>query len=232
MNTLFERNITNYKDEWLTPLPIIQSLGQFDLDPCSPINRPWNTAQHHYTIEDNGLQKNWFGRVWCNPPYSDIENWVKKCAYHANSTLLVFARTETEWFFRHIWNKADSIFFFANRIRFYDVNGNKAASNSGAPSVLVAYGKINVEALADSNLQGKHIPLNYTPIIIVGISPKWISVVTIAVNQFGDQQLKPIYDMVERIAPDKISNNQHWKAKVRQQLQLIRKNNTNAKLKN
>jgi hypothetical protein len=26
-------------DEWLTPPEIIAALGQFDLDPCSPINR-------------------------------------------------------------------------------------------------------------------------------------------------------------------------------------------------
>jgi len=72
--------------------------------------------------------------------------------------------------------------------------------------------------------QGRHVQLTYTPIIIVGISPKWISVVSIAVKQFGDDELKPVYDMVERIAPDKVAKNQHWKAKVRQQIQLIRKN--------
>lgn len=42
MNTSFERT-KNGKDEWLTPPYIIDSLGVFDLDPCSPINRPWDT---------------------------------------------------------------------------------------------------------------------------------------------------------------------------------------------
>ena len=42
-------------DEWLTPPEIIKALGPFDLDPCSPINRPWDTARKHYTIENNGL---------------------------------------------------------------------------------------------------------------------------------------------------------------------------------
>lgn len=56
------------KDEWLTPPSIIRSLGAFDMDPCSPLNRPWDTAENHYTIEDDGLSKPWTGRVWCNPP--------------------------------------------------------------------------------------------------------------------------------------------------------------------
>jgi hypothetical protein len=27
-------------DEWLTPPEIMARLGEFDLDPCSPVNRP------------------------------------------------------------------------------------------------------------------------------------------------------------------------------------------------
>ena len=28
------------KSEWLTPPEVIAALGEFDLDPCAPINRP------------------------------------------------------------------------------------------------------------------------------------------------------------------------------------------------
>ena len=42
-------------DEWLTPPEIIKALGPFDLDPCSPITRPWDTALKHYSILDMGL---------------------------------------------------------------------------------------------------------------------------------------------------------------------------------
>jgi hypothetical protein len=47
MTKNFNTNTEN-NDTWLTPPTIIQSLGEFDLDPCSPINRPWNTAKNHY----------------------------------------------------------------------------------------------------------------------------------------------------------------------------------------
>jgi hypothetical protein len=36
-------------DDWLTPPDIIAALGPFDLDPCSPETRPWDTAAKHYT---------------------------------------------------------------------------------------------------------------------------------------------------------------------------------------
>lgn len=36
MNTSFER-VKNSSDEWYTPKYIIDSLGDFDLDPCAPI---------------------------------------------------------------------------------------------------------------------------------------------------------------------------------------------------
>lgn len=227
MNTSHQISAEKYTDEWLTHPGIIESLGTFDLDPCSPVNRPWDTAKKHYTILDNGLIQEWDGRVWCNPPYSIIEAFMKKLADHNNGIALVFARTETQWFHNYVWEKADSIFFFKKRLRFFNSKGVQSKSNSGAASVLIAYGKDNMDAIASSGLHGKHILVNYSPMIVVGISPTWFSVVTIAVKHCGHDELAPVYDMVERMAPDKIEKNQHWKAKVRQQIQIVRSKSIN-----
>jgi hypothetical protein len=71
-------------DVWLTPPHIIEALGEFDLDPCSSEDRPWNTAKKHYTIKDDGLIQPWFGRVWCNPPYGPkMAPFLSKLAAHA-----------------------------------------------------------------------------------------------------------------------------------------------------
>lgn len=149
------------KDEWLTPPELLSRLGEFDLDPCSPIKRPWDTAKHHYTRKNDGLSKQWKGRVWLNPPYgTNTHRWMKKLAKHGNGIALIFARTETKIFFECVWPQADALYFINGRLTFCDVKGNPAPYNSGAPSVLVAYGENNVAALKRlSKKRGKFIQL-------------------------------------------------------------------------
>jgi hypothetical protein len=148
-------------DEWLTPPDILRHLGPFDLDPCSPINRPWSTAADHFTLLEDGLKQNWFGRIFLNPPYGQqTGRWLNKLAHHGNGIALTFARTETKMFFEHVWNKADAVLFLKGRPHFYTVEGNKARANSGAPVVLIAYGVNNKDLLKKIQLPGKFIDLN------------------------------------------------------------------------
>lgn len=147
-------------DEWLTPPSIIEKLKPFDLDPCAPINRPWPTAKHHYTRESCGLKNVWFGFVWCNPPYgSQTEQWLEKMNEHKNGIALIFARTDTSMFFNQVWYNASALLFIKGRLFFHYVDGSKAKANSGAPSVLVAYGKEAAIRLKNSGIEGKFIPL-------------------------------------------------------------------------
>jgi len=147
-------------DEWLTPPEIIHALGNFDLDPCAPVTRPWPTAKNHFTVIDNGLMLPWFGRVWCNPPYGrESQEWLARLAGHGNGIALIFARTETEMFFSQVWNKAHAVFFIKGRLFFHYVDGRKAEANSGAPSCLVAYGAANTKALEESGIKGMLVRL-------------------------------------------------------------------------
>lgn len=148
------------KDEWLTPPEIIQALGKFDLDPCHPINAPWVFCENYYTVNDDGLKQEWNGRVWMNPPYGKYATkWLDKLASHKNGIALIFARTETKMFFDHVWQKADAVLFLKGRLFFHHVSGEKAAANAGAPSVLIAYGKENVEILRNCKIEGFFIDL-------------------------------------------------------------------------
>lgn len=160
MNTTHERD-KDGKDEWLTPPYIVKALGEFDLDPCSPIKRPWDTAKCHYTIMDDGLKLPWHGRVWCNPPYGgQTGRWLQKMAAHNNGISLIFARTETNNFSKYVWLVASGILFIRGRLKFYHVNGAQGVWNAGAPSCLIAYGEDNLEALRKSGISGAVIDLN------------------------------------------------------------------------
>lgn len=158
MNTSFERS-ENTKVEWLTPPELVKKLGQFDLDPCCPVNAPFYHAENNYTMEDDGLTKEWFGRVYLNPPYGKgMELWLEKLKNHNNGIALIFARTETKCFFENIWDSASALLFVKGRIKFYHVSGIQGGT-PGAPSVFVAYGKNNATALKNSGIQGKYLEL-------------------------------------------------------------------------
>lgn len=154
------QSATALKDEWLTPRHVLAALGPFDLDPCAPQVRPWDTAARHYTVMDNGLVQPWEGRVWCNPPYGlEAAQWLARCADHGNAMALIFARTETRMFFDHVWPKAQGVLFLEGRLYFHHVCGRKASANAGAPSVLVAYGSANAECLKSCTLAGRYLAL-------------------------------------------------------------------------
>ena len=158
MDTSFERS-ENTTVEWLTPPELVIKLGEFDLDPCSPIDAPFLQAKNNFTIIDDGLSKDWFGRVYLNPPYGrGMELWLEKLKFHGNGIALIFARTETKCFFEHIWNDADAILFVKGRIRFYHISGIQAGT-PGAPSVFIAYGKENALALKNSGIEGRYLDL-------------------------------------------------------------------------
>jgi hypothetical protein len=148
-------------DEWLTPRYIIDDLGPFDLDPCAPIIRPWDTARKHFTVNDNGLLQEWGGVfVFMNPPYGQqTEYWLERMTIHDNGIALIYARTETEMFFKYVWNMADSVRFIEGRLYFHYVDGSRAKTNSGAPSVLIAYGNEADSRLKRSKIKGQYIKL-------------------------------------------------------------------------
>jgi hypothetical protein len=155
---------TSATDEWLTPPYLLAALGgaeSFDLDPCSPVVRPWNTARFHYNVHDNGLMKPWRGRVWLNPPYGPppvVGPWMRRMAHHGEGCCLIFARTETDVFFDTVWDKATAVMFLRGRLRFHHVDGRRSGGG-GAPSVLIAYGWADAAILERCGLDGRFIRL-------------------------------------------------------------------------
>ena len=149
---------------WLTPKPIVDSLGTFDLDPAGAPG--WELAKRTFLLEngEDGLELPWEGRVWLNPPYGK-EAWpfLRKLADHAHGTALIFARTETEIFFETVWGSATAVLFLKGRLTFLDgVEQKPARANSGAPSCLVAYGAEDARALAYSGLPGRLVLIDKT----------------------------------------------------------------------
>ena len=139
----------------ITPRWIIDRLGPFDLDPAAADPRPWNCAQRNFTECDDGLAREWNGRVWLNPPFDryQVARWIQRLAEHGRGTALLHARTEADWF-EPIWKSASGILFMADRIHFHRPDGTRQPANSGAPPVLVAFGEEDLARLRASGVRG------------------------------------------------------------------------------
>lgn len=217
----YNNRVAQGKDEWLTPPYILADLGPFDLDPCAPLNAPWPTAAYHYTIADDGLKNKWFGRVWLNPPYGRATGvWLDRMVEHGKGTALIFARTDSAFFFRTVWERATALLFLRSHLHFHHVTGERAAHNSGAPSVLVAYGMSDADVLAESDLGGKFVPLVIPRSLAVAAlshEPSWRDVVlSIMRSERGPVPLDKLYRMVA--GHPKTRANTHWREKIRQTL--------------
>lgn len=120
-------------DNWGTPKDIYDALDKefsFDLDPC-PLN----------PLVD-GLEINWNGSIFVNPPYSDVGVWLKKAHEElrkGNShtiVFLVFARTDTKWFHNFVYGRSE-IRFLKGRIKF--LFEGKQGNPAPTPSMLVIF---------------------------------------------------------------------------------------------
>lgn len=134
--TVFSRE----SDEWETPKDLYQTLDaefRFTLDPCATAANA--KCGNHYTAKDDGLTKNWGGqRVFCNPPYSKVKQWVQKCYEEAEKpgtvvVALLPSRTDTRWFHDYVLDRAE-VRFIRGRLKF-----SGAQHNAPFPSMIVIW---------------------------------------------------------------------------------------------
>ena len=128
-------------DDWETPQWFFDKLNDefcFNLDACASDEN--HKCEKYYTIDDDGIGKNWGGyRVFCNPPYGrEISQWVRKAYYESQKdntvvVMLIPARTDTKWFHQYIYHKSE-IRFVKGRLKF---GGTK--NNAPFPSIVVIF---------------------------------------------------------------------------------------------
>ena len=126
-------------DEWATPQNLFDKLNEefgFTLDPCA--TKENTKCEKYFTQQEDGLYQSWCNEVvFCNPPYSQIKEWVKKCYDEAGSAikivLLIPARTDTRYFHDYIYHKSE-IRFIKGRLKFGD-----SKNSAPFPSMIVIF---------------------------------------------------------------------------------------------
>lgn len=140
--------------EWYTPRHVVDAVARtlrtIDLDPCAEAERRV-PAVRHLTEADDGLGREWAGRVYMNPPYGrSIGDWTTKLRTEFDSgrvseaVALLPARTETDW-----WAalRAEFVCFIHGRLAFSD--GAASAPFPSAALYLGSEGDRFTETFAD-----------------------------------------------------------------------------------
>lgn len=132
--------------EWYTPKKYIEAaralMGSIDLDPASTAKaNKVVKAKEFFTEKDDGLQLEWCGNIFLNPPYGKdgdgvsnqavwsralIEEYGNKSLKQA--VLLVNAQTAEKWF-QPLWDYP--ICFTDHRIKFYNDKGQQNQPTHG-----------------------------------------------------------------------------------------------------
>ena len=131
------------ENEWYTPEQHIefarQVLGTIDLDPASShVANQTVKAERFFSQETNGLEKEWAGNVWLNPPYAQpaIAQFADKMVAEwqsgrvAAAIVLTHNYTDTAWF-QTLARAAAAICFTRGRVRFVSPAGELAAPTQG-----------------------------------------------------------------------------------------------------
>jgi DNA N-6-adenine-methyltransferase (Dam) len=129
--------------ERYTPATYIESarkvLGTIDLDPCTCDQAQATVrADKFFTVDDDGLTKDWTGKVWINPPYHrELQpKFVAKLVAEigagrvTEAIMLTNNSTDTEWF-RQAAEACDAICFTMGRVGFTQPGGQVVAPTQG-----------------------------------------------------------------------------------------------------
>ena len=143
--------MSSNSNEWFTPQYIVDYLekryGKIILDPCASVHT--NIGLINYTIDDDGLSKEWDEDVvFVNPPYgSVIKHWIAKAqeqsVKHKNTVILLIpARTDTSYWHNHIFPHYSELLFIKGRIKFE--TDKKIGESAPFPSCFVVFSKENL----------------------------------------------------------------------------------------
>lgn len=140
---LIPSNTKDYDgDEWYTPSEFLEAarelMGEIDCDPAScDLAQRVVKASTYFTVAQDGLDQDWHGRVWLNPPYSlsKVEMFTRHLIeqYDAGITreaiLLVNNCTEVGWFIALA--RRFPVMFSEGRAKFWQADQKTFATRQG-----------------------------------------------------------------------------------------------------
>jgi hypothetical protein len=140
-------------DEWYTPRKVLDAVAALaadgiDLDPCYA---PRSLVDARHVIDarsgGDGLRDSWpgDGLVWCNPPYSDVEPWLRRCCNASVSrdvVLLIPMRPETKAWQQWVWGSGAVVVIHTGRLSFVATDGTIRTESDLQRAILLRIGAL------------------------------------------------------------------------------------------
>ncbi len=116
------------KDVWRTPQWLIDGIEKYkniSLDPCAGAETEIGDINYRLEDGDDGLQEEWFGTVFVNPPFTQKNEWLSKALdERENTDLIMFLTPDStdvqSWWHGKIVPNADYVWFSYGRMNYID----------------------------------------------------------------------------------------------------------------
>jgi site-specific DNA-methyltransferase (adenine-specific) len=137
-------HLSSKSDEWSTPNNVYKVLddiyGPFEFDMAATAENtkcPQYSSDMFVTSLKYGNVGSMFSKIWCNPPYSELKEFLKigyeQSQLGATIVMLIPSRTCTKGWHQYVM-KASEVLFVQGRIKF---GGNK--NSAPFPSAIVVF---------------------------------------------------------------------------------------------
>ena len=131
-------------DNWETPPELFKTLdAEFSFDLDAAANDSNHLVDRYFTEQQNSLVQVWDGKaVWCNPPYSMLEEFTRK-AYeqhldnHNTIVMLLPLYTDTRWWMTYC-TQAHEVRMLKGRLRFLE-DGKVGKDSARFSSAVVVF---------------------------------------------------------------------------------------------
>lgn len=147
MKSVEHLRIISFQDDWETPIELyLKACQEYKIFPQIDVCASKNNTKCHYFLDkkDNGLKYAWYQDFFMNPPYSEIDEWMKKAwedheLWNNNALILTYSKTDTKWWHNYVEKKAE-VHNIKGRIKFF-MNGIKSQNSAPYPSCWIIYRK-------------------------------------------------------------------------------------------
>lgn len=134
----------NERDSWRTPPEVFHwasdMVGGFQYDTACTVRNAlamplWKGRRDH-----DALACRWRGRLWCNPPYSDIGPWIDKALDCVGIVALLIPSPNGESYYARLIPAAYEI-YISGRLAFLDSDGEPRKGNTRGSSLFLLGGR-------------------------------------------------------------------------------------------